>query len=113
VRAYSDFLQILKQFKHTYIFHGFNANHTIAKNLITHNAYLSFGNELLKNTKLQQTFKQLPLNKIFFETDDSSINVKDIYIFAAKLLNVELLKLQEHIQSNFKEVFGIDVRKLA
>jgi len=112
VKAYSDFQQIIKENHYTYIFHGFNANLLIANYLINNGCYLSFGNKLLTNKKLQNTFKQLPTNKIFFETDESNINIKDIYIFAAKLLNIELFQLQNLIQNNFKTIFGIDVRKL-
>ena len=113
VRAYSDFQQIVKQNSYTYIFHGFNTNITIANYLINNGSYLSFGKELMVNTKLQNTFKKLPINKIFFETDESDVNIKDIYTFAAKLLNINLQELQNVIQSNFKKVFDIDVRKLA
>ena len=113
VSAYSDFQQIVKQNPYSYIFHGFNTNLTIANYLITRGSYLSFGAELLVNTKLQDTFKQLSIKNIFFETDESDTNIKDIYIFAAKLLEINLSELQEAIQSNFKKVFGTDVGKLA
>lgn len=113
VRAYSDFQQIVKQYPYTYIFHGFNSNINVAYSLIKFGSYLSFGEQLLKSSKLQSCFKQLPPNNIFLETDESNVNIKDIYIFASKLLNISLTELQEIIQCNFKQVFGIDVRKLA
>ncbi len=113
VRAYSDFQQIINSYPYTYIFHGFNANLTIANYFISNGGYLSFGKQLLTNKKLQNAFKELSVYNIFFETDENDISIKDIYIFAAKLLNISLSELQEMIQSNFKKVFGIDVRKLA
>lgn len=107
-RAYSDFQQILKQIPHIYIFHGFNANILTASDLIKKGAYLSFGESLIKNTKLQHTFKCIDINKVFFETDNRNININDIYIFASKLLDIDLNKLKNIISLNFKNVFNIN-----
>lgn len=106
VRAYSDIQEIIKKHPYKYIFHGFNANKIIAENLISKGVFLSFGYELIQNKNLQNTFKQLPINKIFFETDESDVNIKDIYKFASELLNIKFEALEKQIQNNFNKIIS-------
>jgi TatD DNase family protein len=105
VKAYSDFQQIIKNNSIPFIFHGFNSSLQTAKSLIENGAYLSFGEHLLTNRKLQNILKNSDLSKMFFETDDSEISINEIYLFAAKLLNIKINDLQKRIEMNFKEVW--------
>jgi TatD DNase family protein len=105
VKAYSDFQQIIKDYSIPFIFHGFNSSLQTAKSLIENGAYLSFGKHLLTNRKLQNILKNIDLSKMFFETDDSEISINEIYLFAAKLLNIKINDLQKRIEMNFKEVW--------
>ena len=106
VKAYSDFQQIIKLYSIPFIFHGFNSSLETAESLIKSGAFLSFGKTLLSNTKLQTVFKNIDLSKIFLETDDSNINIEEIYLFASKLVNIRLIDLEKQIENNFIEVFG-------
>ena len=107
VRAYSDFLQILKnEVATTFIFHGFNGNSSTASQLISHGAMISFGANLLKNSKLQDVFRIIPNDCIFLETDMENVKIEDIYSFAARLKNVSLDEIKSVIFNNLKCIFG-------
>ena len=47
---------------------------------------------------------QIPLDKIFFETDDKRLLVNNVYEQAAKIINVDLAVLKREIYNNFKNI---------
>ncbi len=107
VRAYSDFLQILRHESSVkMIFHGFNSNQTSANQLLQHGAMLSFGHNLLSNNKLQTTFKSIPNDCIFLETDTKDISINEIYNFAAELKSTSIDELKQIIFNNLTRIFG-------
>lgn len=107
VKAWSDFLQIRKKYCQPWIFHGFNGNTNIALSLLEQGCFLSFGQSLLKSAKIQAVFCAIPLQNIFLETDDDpSINIEEIYQFAAKLRHICTDELKKKIFTNFKMVFS-------
>ena len=107
VRAYSDFLQIMSHWPQVpTIFHGFNGNLTIAEQLLSRGAMLSFGYKLLFDKKLQEVFAAIPNDCIFFETDTKSVKIGDIYNFAAALKNISVDEVKRIIFSNLTCIFG-------
>lgn len=107
VRAYQECLAELKGV--TAIFHGFNKNLTLAQQIIQQGHYLSFGKALLHKADTQAAFAALPLDKCVLETDDSDINIAEIYFMAAKIRNIQLeqLILQQH--KNFEQLFKLKI----
>ncbi len=87
------------------IFHGFNKKETIALALIKEGFYLSFGKAILKEN-IQQTLRKIPLEKMFFETDDDSITIEEIYEEAAKVLLIDSKLLQLQIKKKAIKLFG-------
>jgi TatD DNase family protein len=107
VRAYSDFLEMLSGGinKTPWIFHGYNGNLDIANRLINKNCYLSFGHKLLINSKLQNVLQNIDLDNVFFETDDSSVKIEEVYSKASSLLGIDISLLIEKIYNNFTKIF--------
>lgn len=109
VRAWEEVLDELKKMKAEVpvIFHGFNKSPELAQSVLKQNEsyYLSFGKQLEKEN-VANVFRQLPLEKVFLETDSSDLKIESIYEFAAKAVNesVEFISIQ--IERNFKKVFG-------
>ena len=109
VRAWEEVLDELKKMKAEVpvIFHGFNKSPELAQSVLKQNEsyYLSFGKHL-ENENVANVFRQLPLEKVFLETDSSDLKIENIYEFAAKAVNesVEFISIQ--IERNFKKVFG-------
>ena len=109
VKAYQDIIEIKKELKpkQIWIFHGFNKNYQVAKSLLKNGIILSFGSAIIKNKKLQNVVSEIPLDKLFFETDDSGIEIQEIYKKVASLKSIEVVKLQQKIKENFINIFSV------
>jgi len=108
VRAFSDFLFLIKN-KATstpWIFHAYTGNLRIAKELIKQGAYLSFGHHLLlDSSKAASVFQEIPLQNVFFETDDWDGDIAKVYAKAAEIKNISIIELRNQIYQNFQKLF--------
>ena len=107
VKAHQEIIQLKKEIKPKlpWIVHGFNKNHQIALDLIQHKICISFGESLLKNERLQETFSKLPLNFLFFETDTSEAPIESIYNIASELRKTEKQEILNTVKQNFSRIF--------
>lgn len=103
VKCFSDLIRIKKETKSkiSWIIHGFNKNIQIAKSMLDHECYLSFGHHLLKNEKVQEVFTQIPVDRVFLETDESDASIETIYEKASELKNIDLTELKKIILENY------------
>ncbi|MES2779042.1 MAG: TatD family hydrolase, partial [Bacteroidota bacterium] len=100
VRSYSDLMPFLKKTKVPFIFHQFQGNEQQARELLKYNAYLSFGKNLFE-PKSEQTFKNIPVENIFLETDTAHhIHIADIYRKAAELKELDIDELKSIVFHN-------------
>lgn len=109
VRAYGELLQIRAQynFKSPWIFHGYNRNIQIARQIIKAGCYVSFGHQLFRPESMAyKTFPEIPLENFFLETDESNLYIEQITHRAAELKQIETLDLLMHLQRNFKKAFN-------
>lgn len=109
VKAYSDLLHILKKenFKGNFVLHGFNGNNQIVEKFMNYNAWFSFGKLLFNsNSKLKVIIKDIPPERLLFETDEADYSISDIYIRASELLNIPIDQLVERIKKNVNELVG-------
>lgn len=109
VKSYPDSIQTYKKLglNLNLIFHGFRGNIIIAKQLINYGFYLSFGKHILdSNNKESEILMDIPLENIFLETDDSEINITDIYARAAQIKAMTIEQLKEALHRNFITCFG-------
>lgn len=108
VKAFTELVFILRkqQNKIPVIFHGFNKNLRLAKELLNAGYYLSFGKAVF-NKAMQDVIRTLPADQIFFENDDADISMQEIYETAAALLGMPINDLSLQIQHNAKNVLGI------
>jgi TatD DNase family protein len=108
VKAYSDILQALKasNFSQAIIFHDYRGNPQQTNELLKFKSYFSFGESILKNQSILVKFTAIPVNRLFFETDESSISIEKIYLRAAFLLNKSESEVCALILNNFNSVFG-------
>ncbi len=108
VKCFDKMLQFKKNISPTvpWIIHGFAKNIVLAEQLVAAGFYLSFGTAVFQNVSYKKTFKNVPVNRIFFETDDQkTYDIKAIYRQAAALLNMDVQDLQNQISQNFQAVF--------
>ena len=110
VKGFNELLNCLNftDNKMPVIIHGFNNNENIARLLVDHGCYFSFGKALLGyDSNAAKALRSVGRKRFFLETDDADISIKYIYHKAAELLGVDEEILREQIKSNFQEVFKI------
>lgn len=110
VRAYEEVVQLLQEHKNhvPIVFHGFNKNKIVADQLIKKGYYLSFG-KIIEQPVMQELVASLPLQQMFFETDDATVGIEKIFTIAAAALKIDTFSLSLQIQKNVTTVFGNDL----
>lgn len=88
-----------------WVFHGYNKSLQLGKDFIKFGFFISFGENLLRNEKLQSVFREIPLEKIFLETDDKQIDIRKIYQKAAEIKGIEIDVIKEQILLNYLKCF--------
>lgn len=108
VKAYSDIAQVLNQTKPTMpiIFHSYSGSLTTAQQLMRHNVFFSFGKKLTVNRNVQNTFLQIPYERIFLETDTDTTPIANIYNFASQLASTSTDVLEQVIFNNLNSIFS-------
>lgn len=108
VRAFNEVMALKKKLKPTVpmIIHGFNKNVTILKELLKHGFYISIGAAILRgDKKFEKTVLEIPIERLFFETDDKDIDVQDVYHAYSKAANIDLTDLKSIIYENYTQRF--------
>ena len=102
VKRFQELIPFQKIAKVPMIIHGFNKKKAIADEMLKHGFYLSFGKSVLHNLSLQTTLKEIPLEKIFIETDDADFDIAELYQKVAEIKEISVEKLQEQISKNLE-----------
>ena len=108
VKAYQEIIEEKKNCKYefTWILHAFNGSKQLAEQMSSLGFYFSLGSALLdKQSKIYHSIKTIPLNRMFFETDESKQNIDVIYKEAANILNLKGDVLENQIMDNFNNIF--------
>ena len=114
VRAYSDLIYLFKKNNYTeaFILHHYNGNAFQTEAFLKLNSYFSFGKQLMNPTpKFIDKFEQVPINRLFLETDDSEFSIQEIYLRAAELLQLSVETLKTLIFQNFNLLFNYGMAK--
>ncbi|WP_162128286.1 TatD family hydrolase [Flavobacterium phycosphaerae] len=109
VAAYQELLEIKNrlQISVPVVLHGFSKNAQVAKHLVDHGCYLSFGKYLLRNPELKEVFLSVPNDRFFLETDTIEETLEEVYVLAAQYKGITVEALQELVEANRMQVFGI------
>nr|WP_321454079.1 TatD family hydrolase [uncultured Carboxylicivirga sp.] len=108
VKAYSEIIKLRKDIrpKQPWIFHGFNSSAETLVQALKEGFYFSFGPIVLNEaSKAVKALQKAPLDNIFIETDNSGIDVKDVYYQVSNVKKVELRLLQKQLKFNFDTIF--------
>lgn len=109
VRAFGELLQLKKQLRprQPWIVHGFRGKAELARQLLHHDCYLSFGNAICLDRQTIQALAATPVERLFLETDDAEdVSIGEIHAAAAKILDLDIPNLQRRIVANFNRVFA-------
>jgi TatD DNase family protein len=97
--------QFVKNHSQPIIWHGFNLNPEVAKRLLAHPVHFSFGKHLLvEHSHAQAWLKTCPLDKVFFETDNSGLPIEAIYQRASLILGLPIPRLREVELENWNRI---------
>jgi len=106
VKAFNEVLSLLRVVKVPVIFHGVNNKLSLIQPVMDAGFYLSFGKSLLGgNAAILNTFKTTPLEQVFLETDDSDIDIREIYKSAAGIREISEKEIVLQLGKNFLNVF--------
>ena len=102
VKATDELLAIRKEMnpKQPWIWHGFRGKPEQAKQLLKQGFYLSFGEHYP-----EETMAVVPDDRLFLETDKSTVSIETLLEKAAKVRGVEVDVLREIIHENVEKVF--------
>lgn len=107
VKAYNEVFQLQQKLhpEMPWILHGYVGNVQTTQQLGKQGFMFSFGKSIFNiNSKSVESLKCLPMEKIFFETDEYDREVDVIYEKAAELKNVSLDILKIEIWNNFNRI---------
>lgn len=110
VKAWNEVVELYKKNKPSvpWIFHGYNGSVEFTRQLLDEKFMFSFGEALFReNSKAIESFKILPLERIFFETDEYGGSVEEIYKRAAELKNITVEILREAVWENFNRIENV------
>jgi TatD DNase family protein len=107
VKAFAEVQLLLKQqpIQVPVLFHGFNKNVALANELISNGYYLSFGKALLQ-PRIQTLLASLPITAVLLETDDATVNIKELYQLAATAFSIDIDSLSLQLQQNATRFLG-------
>lgn len=111
VKALNEIIELHKKSNPSvpWIFHAYNGSPELTEQLHDKNFLFSFGKAILhSDSKVAQSLKMLPLEKIFFETDEYEGTVEEIFRRGSELkgLNIEVLK--QAVWENFNKIENIN-----
>jgi TatD DNase family protein len=106
VKAWNELREIRRQIqpKSPWIYHGFSKA-SILNEVLIEGMIVSFGKDILNNSKLHSAIIDLPMSKMLFETDDSAIGINQVYELVSKLKKIPLQELEKSIEENIFNIF--------
>lgn len=90
--------------KQPWIYHGFTKAN-LTEDVLKEGMYISIGDAILNSPTLQSALKNIPLDRLFLETDAAACSIEAIYVKVSELKNIPLSQLQSQLEENFKNVF--------
>lgn len=108
VKVFEEVMNILSRYNLPFvIFHGFIGSPEQALRAAARGYYLSFGHRTFRSPKSIEALKVTPANLLFFETDDSTINIEQIYRQASEVLGIPVPMLECVTNENFERITNL------
>lgn len=112
VRAYNEIMELYNS-QHPsvpWILHGYSGSRELTEQFSKKQFYFSFGKLLFKeNAKAIDSFRALPLQKIFIETDEFKGSIEEIYAQAAEIKNLSVEELKKAVWTNFNRLENVSL----
>lgn len=105
VRAFNELIEFMKSRKPSVpmIIHGYNGSREMANDLLKAGFLISFGEAICgEHSKIIEALLAVPMDKIFLETDEGDMDIREVYQMAAKAKGVSRDQLRIQILENAK-----------
>ena len=110
VGAYYELISIRKKMKTgiPFIVHGYQKNAQVLSDLIKNGFYISMGTSLIHpGSPSTKVLTEVPLNRLFLETDDKNTPVQGVYLAAAEILKTKVDTLKNIIFENYLQITNL------
>ncbi len=106
VRAFEEVMRVLRDYHlSAVIFHGFIGSTAQAQRAVVQGYYLSFGERTFRSPKTIEAMRQMPLSRLFVESDESTSPIEEIYARIAELRGINTEALVEVTRANYERIF--------
>ncbi len=107
VRAFDKLIELKNEFPKikNWCIHGFSRHTELANQLINKGFYLSLRATKNPTQKYVELVKNIPIKRLFLETDDTEIKIEDIYLQVSEIKEITVEELQIQIGKNFNSFF--------
>jgi TatD DNase family protein len=105
VRAFNEILGFMKAHQPSVpmIIHGYNGSRKMAEDLVKAGFLISFGEAIAgEHSRIVESLLSVPVEKLFLETDEGSLDIREIYHTAAEVKGISLEHLRIQIVENAK-----------
>lgn len=104
VKSVDELIAIRKKMRPAlpWVMHGFRGKSQQADSLLRHGFYLSFGEHYNS-----QVMKEIPIERLFLETDESNVPIDELYNRAAAIRHISVEELKLAVLHNVNNVFGV------
>lgn len=114
VKAFNEMIEFMKVHRPAVpmIIHGYNGSPQMAEALLKEGFMISFGEAIAReHSKIVESLALVPINKLFLETDEGDLDIREIYHFAAEVkgISTDQLRIQvfENAQKNLSRFAGL------
>jgi TatD DNase family protein len=107
VKSHDLLLEYLKSAKNSpcIIWHGWNQKPELATPLLQFPVFFSFGKHILHPcSNAVKWLSACPIDRVFFETDDSELKIESIYQAASLILQLPEARLAEQVIANWNAI---------
>ncbi|MEY3565824.1 MAG: hypothetical protein RJA23_1994 [Bacteroidota bacterium] len=107
VKSHDLLLEYLKSAKNPpcIIWHGWNQKLELATQLLRFPVFFSFGQPLVhSDSNAAKWLVACPIDRLFFETDDSELEIESIYQAASLILQLPEARLAEQVIANWNAI---------
>jgi TatD DNase family protein len=105
VKAFNEMIEFMNVHKPSVpmIIHGYNGSREMAEELVKAGFLISFGEAIAgEHSKIVEALIAVPVEKLFLETDEGSIDIREIYHTVAEVKGISLDHLRIQIVENAK-----------
>lgn len=103
VRAFNEMIEFAKakQPMVPMIVHGYNGSPEMVDDLVKAGFLISFGEAIAgEHSKVVEALQKVPIEKLFLETDEGHLDIREIYHFAAEVKGVSVDHLRVQVYEN-------------